>query len=264
MRGLARVTLALMFVSACGDDTPGQNGNPAPPPPPPPPPTVKLSLNTHIEDLVSDHEKGGIRHQFKERDFAVEQNRDPFQSFIIAPQKIGPEQKKAEPGPKLCKDDKIQAAGYSIPELKLVGIVAQGISHKALVMGGNTGYIIKPGDCVGREKALVKEINDDFMTLVGQPDPNDPNKPQEKFEKTLHPKQIAMGSPEVGFDANYNPGVAHPVVQPPTPIVPPPGSTVTTTTVTTTPPTTKVITIPGRPAQTQQSTTQGPPATITP
>src|SRR3954469_14872977 len=120
MRDLQRFAIAMALLAACGDDTPGQNGNPEPPPPPPPPPTAKLAQMSHIEDLVTDHEKGSIRHQFKERDFSVEQNRDPFQSFIIAPQHVGPEQKKAEPGPKLCKDDKVLAQSYSVSELGLV------------------------------------------------------------------------------------------------------------------------------------------------
>ena len=206
MRDLVSLALVVMFAAACGDDTPGQNGNPGPPPPPPPPPANKaLNRMQRIEDLVSDREKGSIRHQFKERDFSVDQNRDPFQSFIISPQQIGPEAKKSESGPRFCKDDKVQAPSYGVGELRLVGIVAQGIAHKALVMGGNVGYILKPGDCVGREKAVVKEINDDFMTLVGQPDANDPNRPQEQYEKTLHPKQIAMGSPEVGFSGDAAP-----------------------------------------------------------
>ncbi len=231
MRDLKKLAIALALLAGCGDDTPGQNGNPGPPPPPPAPPAAKLAQMVHIEDLVTDHEKGSIRHQFKERDFAVDQNRDPFQSFIIAPQQIGPEQKKTDPGPKLCKDDKVLAQSYSVTELGLVGIVAQGIAHKALLMGGNVGYIVKTGDCVGREKAVVREINDDFMTLVGQPDPNDPNKPQDKFEKTLHPKRLAMGAPEIGFDPTV-PRITHPVIAPPTQPVPPPLQPKTTTTTT--------------------------------
>jgi Tfp pilus assembly protein PilP len=264
MRDLVRLALVVMFAAACGDDTPGQNGNPGPPPPPAPPPGGgKLNKMQRIEDLVSEREKGSIRHQFKERDFAVDQNRDPFQSFIISPQQIGPEQRKSETGPRFCKDDKVQAQSYSVQELRLVGIVAEGIAHKALVMGGNVGYILKPGDCVGREKAVVKEINDDFLTMVGQPDANDPNRPQEQYEKTLHPKQIAMGSPEVGF-TNDNLPTTQPgnnsIVAPPSQLRPPNGSTVQ-------PPQpqqgSKIIVIPPRQQQ-QTYTPPTPPATITP
>ena len=166
------------------------------------------------------------------------------------------EQKKAEPGPKLCKDDKVLAQSYSVVELGLVGIVAQGIAHKALLMGGNIGYIVKTGDCVGREKAVVREINDDFMTLVGQPDPNDPNKPQDKYEKTLHPKRIAMGAPEVGFDPTV-PRITHPVIPSPNSVAPPPPQpTTTTTTKTTITPLQRQIPAPPLPGS--------PPSTITP
>ena len=256
MRDLVRLALVVMFAAACGDDTPGQNGNPGPPPPPPAPPAAgKLNRLQRIEDVVTEREKGSIRHQFKERDFAIDQNRDPFQSFIIAPQQIGPETKKTEPGPRICKDDKVLAQSYSVQELRLVGIVAQGIAHKALVMGGNVGYILKVSDCVGREKAVVKEINDDFMTIVGQPDPNDPNRPQEQYEKTLHPKQIAMGVPEVGFSSDTRPN-APSVVAPPSGVRPP-----TTTIIPPTQP--KVIVVPPR-AEAPQPQPQGPPASINP
>jgi hypothetical protein len=260
MRTPSKIAFAALLLAACGDDTPGKNGNPAPPPPPPPPPPAKLKNGAHIEDFVTDHEKGSIRHQFKERDFATEQNRDPFQSFVIAPQQIGPLQEKSkDPGPRLCKDDKIEAAGYSVNDLKLVGIVAQGIAHTALVEAGNSGYILRPGMCVGREKALVKEINDDFMTLYGQPDPNDPNRPQEKFEKTLHPKQLAMSTPEVGFSQDQQRGkstVAPPTVAPPT-VAPPPQPTTTTTT------TTKVQVMPMK-QTVAPAPTPTAPATISP
>ena len=260
MRDLSSLALVVMFAAGCGDDTPGQNGNPGPPPPPPAPAaTGKLNRMQRIEDLVSDHEKNSIRHQFKERDFAAEQNRDPFQSFIINPQQIGPEAKKAEAGPRFCKDDKIQAQSYSVQELRLVGIVAQGIAHKALVMGGNVGYILKPGDCVGREKAVVKEINDDFLTLVGQPDPNDPNRPQEQYEKTLHPKQIAMGTPEVGFSSEGARPTNSSVVAPPSGVRAPNAPPVNPPT----PTQPKVIVIPPR-AEAPQPQYQAPPSTINP
>ena len=261
MRDLVRLALVVMVAAGCGDDTPGQNGNPGPPPPPPPPANAgKLNKMQRIEDLVSDREKGSIRHQFKERDFSVEQNRDPFQSFIISPQQIGPEQKKTESGPRLCKDDKVSAQSYSVQELRLVGIVAEGIAHKALVMGGNVGYILSPGDCVGREKAVVKEINDDFLTMVGQPDANDPNRPQEQYEKTLHPKQVAMGSPEVGFTNDNLP------TQPGSSIVAPPSQVRAPNAPAIQPPQQqpKVIVIPPRQQTPQPYTPPSPPATITP
>src|SRR5689334_22437878 len=82
-----------LLVSAvgCGEDEP-------PPPPPkggakatspgakpgakPPPQFV---VRVRVEDRVLDpEEKKGIRHSFKDRDFVVDQNnRDPFQSFVL-------------------------------------------------------------------------------------------------------------------------------------------------------------------------------------
>src|SRR5262249_23002166 len=43
-------------------------------------------------------EKDGIRHTFKEQDFAPELNRDPFQSFLIGQlEPVGPDKEKRSP-----------------------------------------------------------------------------------------------------------------------------------------------------------------------
>jgi hypothetical protein len=100
-------------------------------------------------------ERDGIRHAFKERDFAVDHhNRDPFQSFLLSIDRDP--RTPIDLTPKCPHKDQMVATSYSYADLKLVGIVAQGTLHKALMMGGPLGHIIKRGDCVGKEKAVVK------------------------------------------------------------------------------------------------------------
>ena len=62
------------------------------------------------------------------------------------------------------------ASSYGYADLKLVGIIAQGNLRKALMQGGPLGYIIKRGDCVGKEKAYVKDIGTGYITFVLDPD----------------------------------------------------------------------------------------------
>ena len=116
-------------------------------------------------------ERESIRHEFRDRDFVAEQARDPFQSFVIGQGDIGPDSgsPKPEPHQSCKKQDQFVALNYSYQDLKLVGIVAQGTQRKVLMMdSGNLGHIIKQGDCVGKEKAVVKDIGTGYVTFVAR------------------------------------------------------------------------------------------------
>jgi Tfp pilus assembly protein PilP len=160
-------------------------------------------------------ERASIRHEFKDRDFVADQMRDPFQSFIIVqPGLEEPVDKKPEAGP-CTRADQFVATNYSYLDLSLVGIVAQGTQRKVLMMDrGNLGHIIKRGDCVGKEKAVVKDIGKGYITFVIAPDINsqDPNKAPTERSIQLHPKGLNVPVPQAG------PGAAPtaPVVVPPT------------------------------------------------
>jgi Tfp pilus assembly protein PilP len=141
-------------------------------------------------------ERDSIRHVFKERDFVAEQNRDPFQSFLLpqvaalgGPVDFGPT--------KACvRDDQIVATSYSYAELKLVGIVAMGTQRKVLMMGGPLGYIIKRGDCVGKEKAVVKDIGTSYITFQIEPDASTTNqRPPQEHSVQLNPTQLLVNAP---------------------------------------------------------------------
>ncbi len=159
-------------------------------------------------------ERDSIRHEFMDRDFVADQVRDPFQSFIV-PQKglEGPSDHKIE-GP-CTRPEQFVAGNYSYLDLKLVGIVAQGTQRKVLMLDRtNYGHIIKRGDCVGKEKAVVKDIGPGFVTFVIHPDADDktPNRVAEERSVQLHPKGLQV-APESLPEAASEPTA--PIVAPP-------------------------------------------------
>lgn len=168
-------------------------------------------------------ERDGIRHAFRERDFAGEQNRDPFEAGgSIGPRPAG----QAVPPTERCRrDDQMVATSYSFLDLKLVGIVAQGTQRKVLMMGGPLGYIIKRGDCVGKEKAMVSDIGTGYITFQTDSDAAGNGRPPQEYSIQLNPKQLAANDPESVPQAQRT--TIAPVVAPP-PVIPPAPNTPTT------------------------------------
>jgi len=142
-------------------------------------------------------ERDGIRHVFKDRDFAVEQNRDPFQSFLLQPFIRSPSDNVQIDVTKRCvREDQMVATTNSYTDLKLVGIVAQGTQRKVLMISGREGWIIKRGDCVGKEKAVVKDIGDGHITFLVDADTAAANqRPPEEYSVQLNPKQLSLNEP---------------------------------------------------------------------
>ena len=219
--------LIALVLAACGEDEP---------PPPPkgsaaaaaataaakntkPPP--KMAPRVRVEDRVLDpDEKKGIRHSFKERDFAVDQaNRDPFQSFVLNQGAIGPaNDAKPLDITKLCsRPEQMVASNYSYADLRLVGIVAQGTQRKVLMMdSGNLGHIIKRGDCVGREKAFVKDIGTGYITFQLGNEDTGATKTAEERSVQLYPNQMPITSqptPDADAAKVQTPDVAPPTTQ---------------------------------------------------
>lgn len=203
--------LVAMVASACGDD-----------PPPPPAATApggagapgtkpaanakdsknKLATRPKIEARVTDAEKANIRHTFRDRDFIADQNnRDPFQSFVLAQPGVGTGQQDAlqrDQTKKCLRPDQYVATNYSYTDLRLVGIISERTQKRVLMMdSGNLGHLIKKGDCVGREKALVKDIGSGYITFQVEPDV--PTAAQaaravEEHSVQLYPNQMSLSS----------------------------------------------------------------------
>jgi len=157
-------------------------------------------------------ERQTIRHRFADRDFLADQVRDPFQSYVIVPTDLVEKTEKKQEGP--CnRPEQFIATNYSYLDLKLVGIVSQGTQRKVLMMDrGNLGHIIRRGDCVGKEKAVVKDIGTGYVTFViaGDEEARTPVAPEEHSVQ-LHPKVIEVtAQPDVGTSTPSAPIVAPP------------------------------------------------------
>jgi hypothetical protein len=177
-------------------------------------------------------ERDSIRHEFKDRDFVsdgtADHGRDPFQSFVIIPRDLfKTAEKPTEVGP-CTRADQFVAPNYSYQELRLVGIVAQGTQRKVLMMAGNKGQIIKRGDCVGKEKAVVKDIGTGYVTFLINPNADNENAPKQppvEHSVQLHPNGLEMEvpQPDLAPAAPVGPTVAPPTAPPPpTTVAPPP------------------------------------------
>jgi len=162
-------------------------------------------------------ERDAIRHDFSDRDFVIDQARDPFYNFVIAPIGVGDTSNKPKPEPhQTCRrPDQFVAPNYSYQDLKLVGIVSERTMRKVMMLdSGGLGYIIKRGDCVGKEKAVVKDIGAGYITFVVEEDPDTKRPPQETSVQ-LHPdKELNQTpAPEIAPDTSA-PIVAPPVAGP--------------------------------------------------
>ena len=180
---------------------------------------------THCEPCP---ERETIRHEFKDRDFVAEQSRDPFESFVIVPPGFGqPTEAKPDLDKTCTRPDQLVAPNYSYEDLHLVGIVAQGTQRKALMMDpNNLGHIVKRNDCVGKEKAIAKDIGTGFVTFVVAPE-NDGKVQRPAVEKSvpLYPNGLQPMMPTSQPPPADQPSGSAPVIAPPgasAPVVTPP------------------------------------------
>ena len=163
-------------------------------------------------------ERDAIRHEFRDRDFAADQVRDPFESFVV---NQGGLRKPTTPIAldSACKrEDQFVASNYSFQELKLVGIVSQGTQRKVLMIGPDRyGYIIRRADCVGKEKAIVKDIGTGYVTFVTQADPTK-GRPPAEYSQQLYTSPVTVTSQptlDTAPTAPVQPPTTAPVVAPP-------------------------------------------------
>jgi len=164
-------------------------------------------------------ERDAIRRTFRPRDFvATIETRDPFQSFIVAQPGLGAgsdDKVPLDPARNCTREDQMVAQNYSYQDLKLVGIVTQGAQRKVLMLDStNLGHIIKRGDCVGKENAVVKEIGKEFITFEVQQEVGGAGQRREPEQRSvqLYPKQLPVSSlpSEQQRGASISPSIAPP------------------------------------------------------
>lgn len=165
-----------------------------------------LKTYTHVEEIVTEEERETIRHEFKERDFVIDatgENRDPFQSFVLMQVGLQADTPTVDPATELCAKRQMVATNYSVRDLKLTGIVARGTRHFALMQdSANFGHIVARGDCVGREKARVKDIGAGYITFEITPETvigvGGTARPAEERSVQLYPGELTVSTPGGG------------------------------------------------------------------
>jgi Tfp pilus assembly protein PilP len=212
MLKLSLVSILAVVAAGCGggDDEEGpppkarNDGDSPAPNKPAAAPTGVLKTYTHVEDVVTPEERETIRHAFKERDFVVDpsgENRDPFQSYVVMQEGMQADKTTVDPATELCAKKQLVATNYAIRDLKLAGIVARGTKRYALMQDtANYGHIVARGDCVGREKARVKDIGAGYITFEITPEiavtQGGVPRPAEERSVQLYPGELTVTTPD--------------------------------------------------------------------
>lgn len=187
--------------SACGDDEGASSS---------PPPAAKKKVVAKSAPAAA---KGGgqagypkvdeeLRHQLTETDFrpdaSGETNRDPFRSWVLLPaaEASGDEENKKKVD--VCTQDKVRwgAPNYSVRDLVLIGIVKRGRSFAQFTdRSEGESWIVRTGDCLGQEKAIINEVGVGFvdLSITAPASPNAPAPPTQKQIISLHPDEIEIG-----------------------------------------------------------------------
>lgn len=214
MKATLALSLSLVAMAACGGDgddegsssaaTPARPATPQPARPAAPGArgaknAKPLTTYRHVEELVgSPDEASRIRHQFRESDFVQDpagDNRDPFRSYILSTGILDSRPGLPVEASDICTAKQMVATNYSVRDLKLVGIVSRGLRRYALMQDtANVGQIVTRGDCVGKEKARVKEIGAGYVTFEVMPEGLTPGVPRVPEERSvpLYPDELPM------------------------------------------------------------------------
>lgn len=142
-----------------------------------------------------------FRRTFTEVDFRPDstgdENRDPFRSYVVRQGTLGRESKSTttiQPTD-VCTVKNSKASGYSLRDLRLIGIVLRGKIRGFAQFrdGSGLGWTVKRGDCLGKEKAIVQSIDSGSVSLEVVPEapPNTAPPDPEKRIIPLYPSELA-------------------------------------------------------------------------
>ena len=220
----------LLAMSACGGD---ESAAPPPPKPGASKKTAKatpkgrgktVQLDTYSQVLPE------YRRKFTEADFRADpngdENRDPFRSFVIRQGSLGRDSKSSSSvqPTDICTMKNSRAPGYSLRDLRLIGIVLRGTRGTAQFRDPRgEGWIVKRGDCLGKEKATVQAIGVGSVTLEVVPEtpPNTEPPPPERRDIPLYPAELPPAEAEAAVEGGASPETAAPS-PPPAPAPAPP------------------------------------------
>ncbi len=139
-----------------------------------------------------------LRRKLGEIDFVPdasgETNRDPFRSWVLRPTiEEGEEVEVVD----ICTEGKVRwgAESYSIRDLSLIGLVKRGRSYAQFSdRSERDSWIVRKGDCIGQEKAIIEEIGVGYVRLSITPPapPGAPAPPAQKQDISLHPNELEI------------------------------------------------------------------------
>lgn len=140
-----------------------------------------------------------LRHAFTERDFQTdpsgEKNRDPFRSFLISQVLSEGDEGSSGDVTEICPPERSIAVKYSLRSLNLIGIVLRGTRSYALFRdSARFGHIVRRGDCLGKEKAVVNEIGVGYVSLEVTPEAPQGTAapPAQKRTIALYPEELSV------------------------------------------------------------------------
>lgn len=177
MRQIPKLLVVFSFavgLSACGDDSASSSSSRKPK-------ARKNSKRKANKKAVvvpfSTYPKvdSDLRHKLREIDFTPDPsgktNRDPFRSWVLS---LAEEETEVIKVVDVCKEEgngvAWEARGFSVRDLNLIGIVRRGRNYAQFADKGDAGsWIVREGDCVGQEKAIVEEVGIEFIKLIITP-----------------------------------------------------------------------------------------------
>jgi len=140
-----------------------------------------------------------LRRELGEIDFVPdasgETNRDPFRSWVLKP-RLNPDEEAVEIVD-ICTEGNVRwgAQSYSVRDLALIGLVKRGRSYAQFSdRSERDSWIVRKGDCIGQEKAIIEEIGVGYVRLSITPPapPGAPAPPAQKQDINLHPNDLEI------------------------------------------------------------------------
>lgn len=140
-----------------------------------------------------------LRRKLGEIDFVPdgsgETNRDPFRSWVLRPV-VGGSEDQVEIVD-ICTEGKVRwgAESYSVRDLALIGLVKRGRSYAQFTdRSERDSWIVRKGDCIGQEKAIIEEIGVGYVRLSITPPapPGAPAPPAQKQDIPLHSNELEL------------------------------------------------------------------------
>ncbi len=151
-----------------------------------------------------------------------EERRDPFQSFVVrqgGPRKAIASNQVAIQPTDVCTEKNSKASGFLLRDMRLIGIVLRGTNSFAQFRDkAGFGWIIRRGDCLGKEKAVVQAVGVGSVTLEVIPEtpPNSPPPPPQRQDIALYPEDLEPGLATAADEIPAPPVAPAPTVAPPT------------------------------------------------